>query len=224
MENLYALDQETLISIIVQLDQKLSAAQVNSLEYNNLQIMLSRAYNELDEMNKTRQYWKNKCLELQAKYEPIKPRKILKDIPKKEFKINVRKAIKQVYKDEPELEVEVKEFTLPVRESSGGYKQEVTSSAGNIKKSKHSGHKGNSEVLVGIFPNGEVLEFNMVNDAKDYIRKTYKELATAALTNISRAARGSGFYTHHTAYNVKWSYKNKEEDYTVDGVQIVKEI
>jgi len=215
MENLYVLNQETLISIIVQLDEELSAAQINSLEYNNLQIMLNRAYNELEEMNKTRQYWKDKYLAMEAKYEPIKPRKILKDIPKKEFKINVRKAIKQVYKDEPDLDVEVIEFTLPVRDTNAGYKQTTKSKSGNLSKSKHSGHKTNQEILVGIeIGSGKRTEFNSVNDAKDYLQENFPEFKTAALTNISRASRKSGFYKDNNgrAYKHYWHYENKQKE------------
>jgi hypothetical protein len=79
-------------------------------------------------------------------------------------------------------------------------------------------------LLVGVFPKGEIKEFDSVNDAKEYIRENYKEFKNSPLTNISRAARQSGFYANNggMAYNVKWSYKNKETE-TVDGVQIVKE-
>jgi hypothetical protein len=155
-------------------------------------------------------------------------REIVEVKKKKDFKINIRskknliKLQNRKYKKEPELEIEINEDKVYIPKNT--YTHSVESNKGNLAKSKHSGHKTNNELLVGVFPKGEIKEFDSVNDAKEYIRENYKEFKNSPLTNISRAARQSGFYANNggMAYNVKWSYKNKETE-TVDGVQIVKE-
>ena len=65
MQNLNYLNRETLISIIMDLDYELSQVANNSLEAQNLQIMLNKAYADLADMNSTRKYWKDKYIELE---------------------------------------------------------------------------------------------------------------------------------------------------------------
>jgi len=221
MTNLNYLSKETLINIVLDLDYQLNVQQ--NLEAQNLQIMLNKAYKDLEEMNSTRQFWKSKFLELETKAKEaglIKSfkRAAVKDEPKKEFKITraggkkpLIKIQKETYKEEPVIE-EVKIDEDKVYIPKNTYSHSIESTKGNIQKSKHSGHRTNQELLVGKFPKGEVKEFESVNDAKDYIRKAYPEFKTSPLTNISRAARGSGFYTYHTAYNTIWNYIKKENE------------
>jgi hypothetical protein len=101
MNNLYALNTETLVKIITDLDMEVSILDkklhesmsyeaMGSAEIGDLQIMLDKAYRDYVEMNKTRQYWKNKYLELKEKYEPSVKRKITEPKKKKEFKINLK--------------------------------------------------------------------------------------------------------------------------------------
>jgi len=250
------LNTETLIKIITDLDVQVSILDkklhevmsyeaMSSAEIGDLQIMLDKAYRDYEDMNKTRQYWKDKAKSYELQ---LKEAGLLKSIQrkqpekktKKEFKISIirdghrvdindfpKRNIKIV---EPNIDIEedikvpefmldeVKEYTQPGK----GHKHNIGSNKGVPKGTKHSGHKSNDEVLMGIFPKGEVKYFDSVNQAKKYIRKNYKEFEDSSLTNISRAARGADpRYHHHMAYNIKWEYKNKSDKYTVDGIEII---
>ena len=213
MKNLQVLSKDALINLIMELDDYINyeLQKTNSYEVEALKNQLFAQYRKYDEMNQTREYWKNKYIELARETGVLKSRKVSKpETVKKDIEPEI---IKKEYKDE--IKVYVPKTT---------YSHTVESTKGNITKSKHSGHKTKDEVLVGIFPKGEVKEFDAVEDAKTYIRKNYLEFKQSPLTNISRAARLSGFYKNNggMAYNVKWSYKPKETE-TVDGVRIESE-
>ena len=160
MENLNILSRDTLIKIILELDYQISNTE--SLERQNLQIMLNKAYRDLDEMDKTRLYWKDKYLELKNKYEPNPKRKVTKPAPTKEFTIRVIK--KKVSDDKP-----IVDYKEPVFNESndsvepsdkmiikGGYSHNRESSKGNVKRTKHSAHKDKKELLQVKFPDGSI--------------------------------------------------------------------
>jgi hypothetical protein len=225
MTNLNALQKDTLINIILDLDYQLNQQQ--SLEAQNLQVMLNKAYNDNNELNSRRQYWKDKALNYEKMLKDaglikVEKRVTAQDKPKKEkkeFKINVIRDGKKINtKDLPVKEVkpvveepvELIDIKLLGKQKET-YKHSVESAKGNIHKTKHSGHKTKNEVLIGIFPNGDVVEFDSVEEAKDEVRKRFPKLKTSPLTNISRSARRSGFYKDGISYGVKWSYQAKEE-------------
>lgn len=187
MIQLNYLSHDTKDGIIMDLDYQVGEQQ----EY--IEFLIEEHRKELKAMTCKRDYWRTKYNET---IEPGTIRSIAKPVvvkPKKEFKINVHNK-----------------RPLKVKKST---KHAVKSTAGNLTGSKHSGHKTKDEVLVGIFPDGSIIEFDAVNEAKDYIRKTYKEFKKSPLTNISRAARKSGFYKDNggMAYNIIWSYRSKDE-------------
>ena len=228
MENLNVLSNEVLVQIILDLDYELTTI-INSRNtefvIQNLQNQLNAAYRDYEGMNDTRLYWKEKAMMYQQMLKEndlLGYRKVSEPVKKEEpkrFKINIVKNGKMKEYVKPEKVEEDKKVEYKPKTTS---KHEVKSSAGNISGTPHSAHKTKDEVLVGIFPDGNIIEFDSVNEAKSYIQKTYKEFKKSPLTNISRAARQSGFYANNggMAYNVKWSYKNKEDEYTVDGVRI----
>ena len=145
----------------------------------------------LSNEERSKEYWKNRFYELRRERTPEPIKRDLSTLRTRE----IQKETKYTHK-----------VTKP-------NKVVKKSTAGNITRSKHSGHKTKNELLKGIFPNGEIKYFNKVNKAKAYVRKAIPELKDSALTNISAAARGSGFYKDKDgyAYGVKWSYVNKNE-------------
>jgi hypothetical protein len=225
MKNLNELNKLTLINMVIELDEALVNNYINIDELNylelekiNLENQLRKVYNDYNEMNLTRQYWKDKYHTLLEEVKKLgyKKNKIKREIievkKKKDFKINLIKNGKKIsIKDLPKKEKKLDIKQLQKQKET--YKHSKESTKGNVSGTPHSGHKTKEEVLIGVFPNGDVISFDSVEEAKDYVKEIFPKLKSSPLTNISRAARGSGFYSeHHTAYGVKWSYQNKSED------------
>jgi len=247
MENLKALTRETLIQLVIDYNNYISYLETtrNTYELINLRNQLSAQIFKTDEMNKTRQYWKDKYLNLKKESKDdgsLNLRRVANDIkpiikgPRREKYIpeNIERRKPIIKGPRPMIKVEENEYndeeytTDIIIENSkvyipkNTYTHSVESTKGNISKAKHSGHKTKNELLVGTFPKGETKTFNSVERAKTYIRENYPEFKNSPLTNISRAARGSGFYTHNTAYNTVWRYICNETE-TADGCKIIRE-
>jgi hypothetical protein len=90
---------------------------------------------------------------------------------------------------------------------------------GNLKRTKHTiGHKTKDEVLVGIFPNGDVVEFeSWLNDAVPFVWERIPELKGSRLTGIPKAAR-----RNKVAYGIKWSYQSKEQEVVQTGEEVAQ--
>lgn len=194
MKNLNALNNQTLQQMVNELDE---ALYYTDLDLQEALIQLSYQMRQNAEINSTRQYWKDKYLRAERQ---LKEAGLHKKI---ERRISAVEEVKTEYI--------VKKNKKANKKAKKVSKHTKKSIKGNIHGSKHSGHKTKDEVLVGIMPNGDIYEFDTVNEAKDYVRKTFSKLKSSPLTNISRAARGTDFYAaHHTAYGIVWSYKAKE--------------
>jgi len=225
MTNLNALSHETKNSIILDFDH-----EVNELN-GYIEYIAEEARKELKGMTCKRDYWRTKFNDLNALSAPVQPRRVIttneliaestgetvKVVKERRAKDDIQRQLKTWNKiKEEQLEEERKPLKVikVVYTPKASSTQTVKSTSGNLKGTKHVNHKTHKDILVGIMPNGDIIEFDKVIEAKDYIRETYKEFKTSPLTNISRAAHKNGFYAANNgmAYNIQWSYKTKEDE------------
>ena len=200
MKKLYTKD--TLWSILNDYENYIEYLEANQ---QSLSASLSRE-------ERSKEYWKNKFHELRRELTPEPIKRDLSTVRTRD-RVNFEKV------EHPTKEVKRETVKEVIKETKNTHKitkpNKITkeSTAGNVKRSKHSGHMTKNDLLRGIFPNGEIKYFNKVNKAKAYVRKAIPELKDSALTNISAAARRSGFYATKDgyAYGVKWDYVTKDE-------------
>lgn len=180
MNNLNVLSQETLINIIMDQDKVIGEQQFH----------IDSIYEDYDElttefkvMEHKRDYWRTKYNET------------------KQTKTVTREFSKPVIIKEPvEFKINIRKGERPMTKEVVKYKHNKKSAAGNLCNSKHSGHKCKDDVLYGL-KDGQVYEFDTVNEAKDEVRLNEK-YATSGLTNISTYAR-----SNRSIYGWAWTYE-----------------